>query len=67
MNIVGRDVRGRTNSKCVQLCVTSTCIPLFKGVCVRLSPAGFSVSILGKLEGARIPHALNSTFLLISC
>ena len=67
LHIVGRDVRGNTDSAIVQLCNTLTCIPLFEGLCVCLSPAGSSVAVLGILENTRIPHALKSIFLLIAC
>ena len=66
LHIVGGDVRGSTNSLCVQLRITYTCIPCFEGLCVCFSPAGSSVAILGTLEDAIIPHAFNSILLFIA-
>ena len=63
--ILVRSVRGCKNSTCVQLCIPSTCIPCFKGICVRLSPAGYSFDVVGTLEDARIPHTYYSVFLLL--
>ena len=65
LRIVGRDVRGCTNSTCIHLRIPYTCMPFGGGGGVRLSPAGSSVSGLGTLEDARIPHAFNSVFLFI--
>ena len=62
LHIVGRDVRGRTNYSCVQLSNI-----LFEVLFVRVSPAGSSVSVLVRLEDARIQHVFNSVFLLIYC
>ena len=48
LHILSRDVRGRTNSTYVRLHITSIYIPLFgEGGCVRLSPAGSSVTFIG--------------------
>ena len=44
LNIVGRDVRGRTNSTCVQLCISYACIPFFEGLYVHFSPVGCRVT-----------------------
>ena len=57
-----RDVRGCTNSTCVQLLIPLTYIP-FLGPCFHLAP-GPSVSGLGELQDARITHVFNSVFLL---
>ena len=48
--IVGRDIRGRTNYTCSKLHITFTCIPWFEGLCVRFSPAGSSISVVGTVE-----------------
>ena len=66
LHIVGGDVRGCMNSPCVQLRITYTCITCFEGLCVRFSPAGYSVAILGTLEDARIPHEFNAILLFIA-
>ena len=39
---------------------------VFEVICVRLSPEGSIIYVFGMLEEARIPHVLNSIFLLIS-
>ena len=44
--ILGRDIRGQTNSTCLQLHIPSTCIPIFEGLCVHLSLAGSSVTFI---------------------
>ena len=46
LHIVGRDVRGRMNSKYVKIRFSYTCIPCFGGLCIRVSPAGSSVAVL---------------------
>ena len=67
LHIVGRDVRGCMNSTYVHLSILSTCIPFFGGICVRLSPAGSSISILGTSGDAIIPHEFNSVFFSLAC
>ena len=63
-NIVGRDVRGRTNYTCIKFRSPSTCITFFEGLCVRLSTSGSSVDTLGTLEDAGITCVFNFLFLL---
>ena len=39
-------------------------MPYFEGIFVRVSPADYSVTALGMLKYARIPHAFNSVLLV---
>ena len=66
LNIVGRDVRGCRDYTCVKLRIPYKCIPFFEGLCVCLTPEYSIISVLGRLEDARIPHALKSTFMFIA-
>ena len=59
LNIVGRDVRGHTNSTWVQLRIPY--------ICVNLSPAGYSGTLVLALEEARVLPAFNSVLLLKFC
>ena len=67
LHIVGRDIRGRTNSTCVQLRLPYTFITFFEEICVRLLPSGSSFDVLGTLDYPRIPHVLKSVLLLGDC
>ena len=67
LHVEGRDVKGRANFTCVQLRIPSTCMTFLKGHCVRFSPEGSSVSILGTLEDTKIPRVFNYVILLIDC
>ena len=61
------DVIGRTYSTCVQLHITSTCIPCFGVLYVRMSLAAPSVDLLGMLKDAIIPHTFNSVLIVGDC
>ena len=67
MHIVRRDVRGCTNSTCVQIRIPSTCIIFFGGLSVCISPQASSVDLIGTFKDARIMHEFNSVFHVGDC
>ena len=53
------EMRRLTNSTCVQLCIPYILFPFLKDLRLRVIRT-FTVAVLGKVEGARIPYAFKS-------